>query len=111
MKKKHLFWLLLPSYWVLTAVAIVVVAFYAFHSMSNLYFQALETDIHTRAILLSNQVAPLVKNTDAAAKNTSTMAKPTRLVDRGDRFRIATATRIDSTTPRTIEYQSGSLSR
>ena len=26
MKKKHLFWLLLPSYWVLTAVAIVAAA-------------------------------------------------------------------------------------
>ncbi len=60
MKKKHLFWLLLPSYWVLTAVAIIVVSFYAFHSMSNLYFQALEKDISTRATLLSEQVIPLV---------------------------------------------------
>ena len=31
MKKRHLFWLLLPSYWGLTAVAIVAVAFYSFH--------------------------------------------------------------------------------
>ena len=61
MKKKHLFWLLLPSYWVLTAIAIVVVALYAFHSMSNLYFQALEKDIHTRAILLSEQITPLMQ--------------------------------------------------
>jgi two-component system phosphate regulon sensor histidine kinase PhoR len=63
-KKKHLFWLLLPSYWVLTAIAIIVVAFYAFHSMSSLYFQALEHDIHTRATLLSEQVAPLVREMD-----------------------------------------------
>ncbi|MDF7808646.1 ATP-binding protein [Pontiellaceae bacterium B12219] len=60
MKKKHLFWLLLPSYWLLTAVAILVMAFYTFHSMSNLYFQALEKDISIRALLLSEQVAPLV---------------------------------------------------
>lgn len=55
MKKKHLFWLLLPSYWVLTALAILVVAFYAFHSMSELYFQALEKDIHTRTVLFAEQ--------------------------------------------------------
>jgi two-component system, OmpR family, phosphate regulon sensor histidine kinase PhoR len=67
MKKKHLFWLLLPSYWILTAVAIAVVALYAFHSMSNLYFQALEIDIQTRAILLSEQTYPLVEAKDEAA--------------------------------------------
>ena len=67
MKKKHLFWFLLPSYWALTAIAIVVVAFYAFHSMSDLYFRALENDIHTRALLLSTQVAPLVQEKNTAA--------------------------------------------
>ncbi|MDZ8120161.1 two-component system histidine kinase PnpS [Pontiella agarivorans] len=56
MKKKHLFWLLLPSYWILIAGAILVVALYAFHSMQNLYFQALEKDILTRATLLSEQI-------------------------------------------------------
>jgi two-component system phosphate regulon sensor histidine kinase PhoR len=64
MKKKHLFWLLLPSYWILIAVAIVVVALYAFHSMSSLYFQALEHDIRTRAVLLAEQLAPLAENSD-----------------------------------------------
>lgn len=63
-KKKHLFWLLLPSYWIVTAVAIVVVALYAFHSMSNLYLDAMEKDIYTRAVLLSEQAAPLVANMD-----------------------------------------------
>jgi two-component system phosphate regulon sensor histidine kinase PhoR len=67
MKKKHLFWLLLPSYWALTAFAIVAVACYAFHSMSNLYFQTLENDIHTRARLLAEQAAPLVQRMDAPA--------------------------------------------
>lgn len=61
MKKKRLFWLLLPSYWALTAIAIVVVAFYAFHSMSDLYFKALENDIHTRAILLAEQATSIVQ--------------------------------------------------
>lgn len=70
MKKKHLFWLLLPSYWGLTAVAIVAVAFYSFHSMSNLYFQTLENDIHTRALLLADQVEPLVRTTDHGAIDT-----------------------------------------
>lgn len=56
MKKKHLFWMLLPSYWILTAIAILVVALYAFHSMSNLYFQAMENDIRTRAVLLKEQI-------------------------------------------------------
>jgi two-component system phosphate regulon sensor histidine kinase PhoR len=60
-KKKHLFWLLLPSYWLLTAVAILVTALYAFHSMSNLYFQTLEKDINTRALLLSEQITPLME--------------------------------------------------
>ena len=67
MKKKHLFWLLLPTYWALTAVAIVVSAFYAFHAMSNLYFQTLETDIRTRATLFAAQVAPLVSAADEKA--------------------------------------------
>ncbi len=67
MKKKHLFWLLLPSYWILTAVAILVVALYAFHSMSNLYFQALENDIHTRATLLAEQASPLVASMNEEA--------------------------------------------
>ncbi len=62
MKKKRLFWLLLPSYWALIAVAIVVVALYTFHSMSNLYFQTLENDIRTRATLLAEQVSALVEN-------------------------------------------------
>jgi two-component system phosphate regulon sensor histidine kinase PhoR len=65
MKKKHLFWLLLPSYWILIAVAVVTVALYAFHSMSNLYLQAMEHDIHTRATLLSEQVSALDENFSA----------------------------------------------
>ncbi|MDH3346111.1 MAG: ATP-binding protein [Kiritimatiellaceae bacterium] len=65
MKKKHLFWLLLPSYWVLTVAAIIVVALYAFHSISNLYFKTLETDIQTRALLLANQAESLVHQEDA----------------------------------------------
>ena len=73
MKKKHLFWLLLPSYWMLTAVAILAVSIYAFHSMSNLYFQVLEKDIRTRALLLADQAAPLItsqnfKQIDALCK-------------------------------------------
>ncbi len=64
MKKKHLFWLLLPTYWILTAIAIIVIAFYAFHSMSNLYFQALENDIHTRATLFAEQAAPIIRERD-----------------------------------------------
>ncbi len=62
MKKRRLFWLLLPSYWALTAVAIVVVALYAFHSTSTLYFQALENDIRTRAVLLAEHAFPLVES-------------------------------------------------
>ncbi len=67
MKKRHLFWLLLPSYWLLTAGAIIAVAFYSFHSMSDLYFQTLENDIHTRATLLSEHVAPRVESLDDAS--------------------------------------------
>ena len=67
MKKRHLFWLLLPSYWLLTAGAIVAVAFYSFHSMSDLYFQTLETDIFTRATLLSEHVAPRAESLDEAS--------------------------------------------
>ena len=67
MKKRHLFWLMLPSYWVLIMVAIGVVAFYAFHSMSNLYYQAQKTDMHTRALLLSEHIKPLVEQKDKAA--------------------------------------------
>ena len=59
MKKKRLFWLLLPSYWILIAVAIAVVAMYAFRSMSHLYFQSMKNDIRTRATLLAEQVATL----------------------------------------------------
>ena len=65
MKKRHLFWLLLPSYWILIAVAILVVALYAFHSMSHLYFQSLETDIRTRATLLAEQVSSLAEKSNS----------------------------------------------
>ncbi len=67
MKKRHLFWLLLPSYWLLTAIAILVVALYAFHSMKSLYFQTLETGIQTRAVLLAEQVSPLIVRGDMEA--------------------------------------------
>jgi two-component system phosphate regulon sensor histidine kinase PhoR len=67
MKKKHLFWLLLPSYWALTALAIIAVAFYAFHSMSNLYFHTLENDIRIRATLLTDQVTALVHTRNGKA--------------------------------------------
>lgn len=70
MKKKHLFWLLLPSYWLLTAVAIVIVALYSFHSMSNLYFQSLENDIRTRATLLAEQIPLPTGRNDRAEINT-----------------------------------------
>ncbi len=68
MKKKHLFWLLLPSYWLMIAIAILAVALYAFHSTSNLYFQELENDIRTRAIMLSEQVAPLMSEVSTPAE-------------------------------------------
>jgi len=67
MKKRHLFWLLLPSYWLLTAVAILAVAWYAFHSMKSLYFHTLETAILTRATLLTEQIQPLIERGDMAA--------------------------------------------
>jgi two-component system phosphate regulon sensor histidine kinase PhoR len=67
MKKKHLFWLLLPSYWLLTAVAILAVALYAFHSMKNLYYRTLETAIQTRATMLAEQVLPLMEQSDLGA--------------------------------------------
>jgi two-component system phosphate regulon sensor histidine kinase PhoR len=66
-KKKHLFWLLLPSYWILTAIAILAVALYAFHSMKTLYFGTLKTDITTRASLLAEQVFPLMEQSDLSA--------------------------------------------
>ncbi len=59
--------MLLPSYWILTAIAIVVVALYASHSMKSLYFQTLETGIQTRATLLAEQVAPLIDNNELDA--------------------------------------------
>jgi two-component system phosphate regulon sensor histidine kinase PhoR len=66
-KKKHLFWLLLPSYWILTTLAIVVASLYAYHSMQNLYFQTLEKDIRTRALLIADSVAPLVQQANYPA--------------------------------------------
>lgn len=52
MKKRPLFWVLLPSYWILTIVAITAVSVYSFRSMSGFYFQSLETDLVTRARML-----------------------------------------------------------
>jgi two-component system phosphate regulon sensor histidine kinase PhoR len=66
-KRKRLFWLLLPSYWILTTLAIVVASLYAYHSMQNLYFQTLEKDIRTRALLMADEVAPLVQETNHPA--------------------------------------------
>ena len=59
-KKKKLFWFLLPSYWILTAVAIVAIAIYVFQSMANLNEQTLETDIKTRALMLADRISPLL---------------------------------------------------
>ncbi len=66
MKKKHLFWLLMPSYWLLTAGAILVVALYASHAMSGLYFQTLKKDITTRAALLTRPVEELYRQRNFA---------------------------------------------
>ncbi len=63
MKKTSLFWILLPSYWILIGLALCTVAVYTFHSMSDLYFQTLEKDLSTRAILFGNQI----QTTDVAA--------------------------------------------
>ncbi|MCF7848343.1 MAG: cell wall metabolism sensor histidine kinase WalK [Kiritimatiellales bacterium] len=70
MRKKHLFWVLLPSYWILTAIAIMAVSLYAFHSMSELYFQSLETDLTTRALLLGEHVRPAMQESNFAAVDT-----------------------------------------
>ncbi|MFL2877046.1 MAG: ATP-binding protein [Pontiellaceae bacterium] len=53
MRKKTIFWLMLPSYWILTALAIISISLYVFQSMSKLYESTLETDIETRAMLIS----------------------------------------------------------
>ena len=68
-KKKKLFWFLLPSYWILTAVAIVAIAIYVFQAMANLYEQTLETDIKTRALLLADRISPLLDRNDEAHIN------------------------------------------
>ena len=68
-KKKKLFWFLLPSYWILTAVAIIAIAIYVFQSMANLYEQTLETDIKTRALLLSDRISPLLDENEEAKIN------------------------------------------
>ena len=68
-KKKKLFWFLLPSYWILTAVAIIAIAIYVFQSMANLYEQTLETDIKTRALLLSDRTSPLLDENEEAKIN------------------------------------------
>lgn len=62
MKKRSLFWVLLPSYWVLTVVAITAVSLYAFRSMSGIYLQSLETDLVTRARMLGEHA----RNVDPA---------------------------------------------
>ncbi len=49
MKKRPLFWVLLPSYWILTIVAIAAVSIYSFQAMSGIYLQSLEADLVTRA--------------------------------------------------------------
>ncbi len=59
MKKRTLFWVLLPSYWILTVVAIAAVSLYAFRSMSNIYLQSLETDLVTRARMLGEHAITL----------------------------------------------------
>ncbi|HEY5653398.1 MAG TPA: ATP-binding protein [Pontiella sp.] len=69
MKRKRLFWLLLPSYLLLTTAAIIAVAIHSYHAMSNLYFRAMEKDIQTRANLLAHQAIPFVNAMDEQAIN------------------------------------------
>jgi two-component system, OmpR family, phosphate regulon sensor histidine kinase PhoR len=63
MKKKRLFWLILPSYWILTALTIISVAAYAFHNMKGLYFQTLQKDLLTRTQLMSEILRPAMVQT------------------------------------------------
>ena len=56
MKKKGLFWFLLPSYWIITIASIAIISIYVFNSMSNLYYKQVEEDILTRAKLLSENL-------------------------------------------------------
>ena len=56
MKRKGLFWFLLPSYWIITIASITIISIYVFNSMSNLYYKQVEEDILTRAKLLSESL-------------------------------------------------------
>ncbi|MBN2685884.1 MAG: HAMP domain-containing protein [Pontiellaceae bacterium] len=67
MKKRHLFWILLPSYWLLMAVAILVMVLYASNSMKRLYYKTLETDIRTRATLFAQKLSPEFNESDTQA--------------------------------------------
>ena len=64
MKKKGLFWFLLPSYWIITIVSITIISIYVFNSMSNLYYKQVEEDILTRAKLLGESLgqSTFIKN-------------------------------------------------
>ena len=56
MKKKRLFRMLLPSYWLLTLVAIAVVSIYSFRSLSRNYLQTIQKELSVRATLLGEQL-------------------------------------------------------
>jgi len=66
-RTKRLFWKLFPTYFLIAAISIVAVSWYASSSLREFYLGQMQMDLKARALLLEPRIAAFVAPLDAAA--------------------------------------------
>ena len=69
MKRRHIFWQLMPAYLILIILSISIVAWYALKIMEKFYLNQARSDLETQALLLEKQVLRLWNPLDPDAIN------------------------------------------
>ncbi|MGD9209935.1 MAG: ATP-binding protein [Desulfobacteraceae bacterium] len=69
MKRRRIFWQLVPTYLTLILISIAVVSWYAFQIMEKFYLEQTRTNLETQAKLFEEQVLRLMDPVDPAAIN------------------------------------------
>lgn len=67
MPKRRLLWRLFPSYLLITALALLAIGLYGWHSLRQFYYDQVADDLKARAQLLENQLVPILLQRDFEA--------------------------------------------
>ncbi len=67
MKRRPIFWQLVPTYFILILLSVSVVSWYAFRTMETFYLSQTKSNLETQALLLKQQALRLMNPLDSAA--------------------------------------------